>query len=122
MSPETLTGVDPLNCSSPEVIDLTASDPVSEQVGRPGHLVDLTVDGCLIPSDRGGTEPAVFDRCYYRGDDGEEQVLADTLSGGSEYEVSQQEAEKHVELKRSYCDENGIAYRVFVDQQFAAFS
>jgi len=118
-----LAGAPPLDFSpNKAIIDITASDPVSEQVGRPGHLVDLTVDACLIPSDRGGTEPAVFDRCYYRGDDGEEQVLVDTLSGGSEYEVSQQEAEKHVALKREWCEAQGIRYLVHIDGLLAAFS
>jgi hypothetical protein len=79
------------------------------------------VDGCLIPSERGGHEPAVFDRCYWAAD-GEEPVLVDALSGGSKYEVEGQEIDHHVPLKRSYCDENGIAYLVFVDPAAGEFS
>lgn len=117
-----LAGADPLSCSSPEIIDLTPVDAVSEQIGRQGYLVDLTVDGCLIPDDRGGHEPAIFSRCYFA-TEGEEVVLVDVLAGGSEHEVSQQEAAQHTVLKREFCEAQGYRYVVHVnDSLLAAFS
>jgi hypothetical protein len=120
---DTLTNAPPLELTDHrEMVDLAGGDPVSEMVGRPGYLSDLTVEGCLVPSSKlGEREAAVFSRSYYPVD-GEERVLVDTLSGGSKAEVAEQEAAAQVERKRSWCKATGIRYIVFIDPTLSDFS
>ncbi|MGA2164350.1 MAG: hypothetical protein ABSH36_07765 [Solirubrobacteraceae bacterium] len=88
-------------------------DSVSETVGRPGYVEDHVEDECVVPSDdvEGRDEPAVFDR-YYFPVDGAEPVLVDLLSVGSDVERREQEAWKHVALKRRWCEARGVRYEV----------
>jgi len=90
-------------------------DPISDGIGRDGFIANHTIAGCLVPGEN-GPEAAEVDRYYFlpEGEDGE-AVLVDVLPGGSEREVAAQEAERHVDLKRQWCEAHGLAYRVEVD-------
>jgi hypothetical protein len=88
-------------------------DPISDEIGRTGYFANFTADGCLLPADEEDhAEAAVFDRFYFALVAGDEPVLVDILPGGSEAECAAQAAARHVDIKRQWCEANGVTYRV----------
>jgi hypothetical protein len=119
---DTLTNAPPLDLHAHgEIVDIGGGDPVDAMVGRSGYLANVKVDDCLPPTGRGPRDEAVFDRIYFPAD-GKEQVLVDTLSGGSAAEVASEEASKEVARKREWAEANGVKYIVYIDPTLSDFS
>jgi hypothetical protein len=98
-----------------ELRDVEYLDGVSDTVGQRGYLSPYTAEDCLLPaaSDSEQRPAATFDRYYFPTDDGQEQVLVDVVLAGAARD--EQEAAKHVAIKRDWCKARGMKYLVVLD-------
>jgi hypothetical protein len=102
--------------------DAHLPDAISDDVGRPGYISLYTEHECLLPLDptvsENNHQPAVFDRYYFAAGDAE-PVFVDTVPGGPER--AEQEAKKHIAVKRRWCKKRGAKYIVRIDDATTYF-